>query len=206
MPRNTALQNKNPPAKKSFPLIPVLVGLLALGILAVAGGLGYAASMETNNAFCASCHTQPETTNYERFTAAAPVDLASFHHGEDTLCIACHSGPGVAGRVKAEFEGARNALAFYTGTAVQPGKIRGRFADANCLKCHQETVTQQRGSEGEEGHWHVFLARWQQQDGKAAVCADCHAGHFSGTSANAFMDVPTARAACDACHQALGRD
>ena len=50
------------PSKKSFGFTWVLVGILALGIFLAAGGFTFAASQETHDSFCASCHTQPEST------------------------------------------------------------------------------------------------------------------------------------------------
>ena len=131
-------QNTNP--KKSFPYLPVVLALLAFGVLMIAGGFTFAATQESHDSFCASCHTQPELTFYQRSTDAQPVDLASFHTTKDTRCIDCHSGAGVPGRMGAEMLGAHNALAWYSGTAVQPAKLTSPIGDENCLKCHQDLL------------------------------------------------------------------
>jgi nitrate/TMAO reductase-like tetraheme cytochrome c subunit len=80
------------PTKKPFHFLPVLGGIVALGVILAAGGFTFAASQETHDAFCASCHTQPESTFYQRSTAAQPMDLASYHTAQQTRCIDCHSG------------------------------------------------------------------------------------------------------------------
>jgi hypothetical protein len=123
--------NQPSPREKKFRFTWVLVGIVALGIILAASGFTFAASQETHDPFCASCHTQPETTFFQRSTAAQAVDLASFHTAQQTRCIDCHSGAGVLGRMRAELLGARNAAAWYTHTDVQPAKLTVPIRDAN---------------------------------------------------------------------------
>lgn len=197
-----------------------VVGAAALGVLLAAGGFAFAATQETHDPFCASCHTQPESTFFQRSTDTQPVDLASFHSEQatPTRCIDCHSGTGVVGRVQAELLGAHNALAWYTGTAVQPAKQTVPIQDANCLKCHQDVVQRgyvpkttiqglagrRGGEEGGPNHWHERLAEWQAASPQAATCTSCHSGHGTdGAAATGFENLPTTQAMCDACHQVL---
>ena len=105
--------------KKPFPVLRTLIVLFVVGVLVAAGGFAFAANQESHDPFCASCHTQPESTFLARSQAAA-VDLASYHTTQKTLCINCHSGAGLTGRVQAELIGARNAFKFFTHTTVQP--------------------------------------------------------------------------------------
>jgi hypothetical protein len=210
---------KNSSDKKSFPILPAVLIALAAAVLLTAGGFGFAATQETHDSFCASCHSQPEATFFQRSTAAQPVDLASFHTTQNVQCIGCHAGPGISGRMAAEMLGARNAMKWYTGTAVQPAPLTVAIKDKNCLKCHQE-VTQRnftpkenlsapggRGEGGEGGrnnHWHTFLARWQAADPNAATCVSCHPGHTTdGNPQNGFMNPQTVQAVCEACHRVL---
>ena len=216
-------------SKKPFPFIPVFGVLIVFGILFTVGGFVFAASQETHDAFCASCHTQPESTFFQRSTAAQATDLASFHTTQTTLCINCHSGAGVTGRVSAELMGARNAVLWYTGKAVQPAVLTTPISDENCTKCHAN-VTQQGftpkeqislagvnvggGSEGGFGgggreggranHWHVQLSKWQAADPNAGTCVSCHAGHATGgTAQTGFMNASNVQQVCDACHRVL---
>jgi nitrate/TMAO reductase-like tetraheme cytochrome c subunit len=209
------------PGKRISRFTAVLVGIVALGIFLTAGGFTFAATQETHDPFCASCHTQPESTFFQRSTDAQAVDLAAYHTAQKTRCIDCHSGPGVLGRMQAEWLGAHNALAWYTHTAVQPAKLTVPIRDANCLKCHQD-VTQRgytpkqsvtiigegRRGEGEEAgpnHWHEVLARWQAVAANAGTCTSCHPGHSTdGTAQTGFENVQTTRAVCEACHRTLG--
>ena len=214
-----------PQVRKSLPLIPGLFGLAVLAILFTAGGFTFAATQEAHDAFCASCHTQPETTFYQRSVSNPPVDLASFHANQNTRCIDCHSGQGVVGRVQAELMGARNAAKWYSGTAVQPAVMTYAFGDQNCLKCHQDVVQRRftpkeqitvpgaeagRGErEGNNGHWHELMARWQAATPTAGTCVSCHSGHSTNSTAqNGFMNAQNVQDTCNACHQVLrrGRD
>ena len=210
-------------AKKPFPVIKVLVGLVAVGILVAAGSFAVTATLETHDSFCASCHTQPESTFLARSTAASAVDLASYHTTQKTECINCHSGPGLSGRLAAEFQGAQNALKFITHTDVQPAVLVNAISDANCLKCHATVVnrgyvkqTQMTapsgfggeggGREGGNGHWHQNLAKWQAADPNAATCVTCHPAHdTTGVQTNGSLNPATVQPVCDACHKVLRR-
>jgi nitrate/TMAO reductase-like tetraheme cytochrome c subunit len=205
--------------KKKFPLIPVIIAVAAAGLLLAGGGFAFAATQESHDPFCASCHTQPESTFFARSQATQAVDLASYHTSQQTRCIDCHSGQGVTGRVQAELMGANNALHWYTGTAVQPAVLTKPIGDANCLKCHQDItsrgyqpkaqITVQgirggRGGEGGNNHWHELLARWQGTSATAGTCTSCHSGHTTdGTAQNGYMNNQAVQATCDACHQVL---
>ena len=214
---------QNSPNKKPFLIIPALLLAVLAAILLTAGGFAFAASQESHDAFCASCHSQPESTYYQRETAGSPVDLASFHSAQYAKCIDCHSGAGLTGRLQAELLGARNAFKWYTGTAIQPAVLNFPIADANCLKCHQDvtqrgitpkeqiTVPGRGGGEGEGGrnnHWHEFLTRWQTATPTTAgTCTSCHGGHpTTGTSQSGFMDTQAVQQTCNACHQVLRKE
>lgn len=214
------VQITNPRSQMRPALIPILViAAIAVVILSTVGFL-FAASQESHDVFCSSCHTQPETTYYQRSTAAQATDLASFHTSQNTFCIHCHSGQGIFGRVQAELLGARNAFKWYTGTAVQPAVLNYPIGDQNCLKCHQDVtaqgftpkeqitlpggVTGRREGEGRNNHWHEFLARWQAASSTAGSCVSCHPGHIIGaTQQTGYMNSQTVQATCDACHQVL---
>ena len=182
---------------------PVLILAIAAGVVVAAavGSFGVGASLENRDPFCASCHTQPESTYVQRSSAAAPVDLASFHTTKATRCIDCHSGSGLSGRVSAEMGGALNAFHYFTRTAVQPDRLYGPFSDDGCLKCHADAVNQQPTS---NNHFHVFLARWQAADPNAGRCTSCHSAHTTDSAAdNLFMNDAAVQDMCGACHQVL---
>jgi hypothetical protein len=213
-------------SKRKLALIPALIVVGIIGIAVVAGGFAFAASQESHDSFCASCHTNPESSFVERSVAAQPVDLAAYHTTQKTQCIDCHSGEGLVGRVQAELMGARNAFKWYTGTAVQPAVLSVAIRDQNCVKCHQDVTARgyqaktqitlpgnlelRRGDEDEGGpnHWHENLARWQAKGGTAG-CVTCHSGHSTGaTAAAGFIDAQAVETQCQACHRVMrrGRD
>jgi nitrate/TMAO reductase-like tetraheme cytochrome c subunit len=203
------MSKKVAPPKKSPILRIAIIAAIAVVILSISG-FAFAATQEQNDSFCASCHTQPETTFYERSTAAAATDLASFHKTKTTACIDCHSGSGLGGRLTAEVLGARNAVAWFTGTAVQPAPLNFPISNDNCLKCHATVLS---GSStnirdrtfGPQGHYHRFLSRWQAASTAAASCVTCHSGHKQGgTAAQMWINTATIGSTCDGCHRALG--
>lgn len=177
---------------------------LAVILLLAVGGFIVAATVEENDSFCASCHTQPESTYYERSQSSTLSDLAGYHHTEDIKCIDCHSGEGIGGRINAIFMGANNAFKFYTGTAIQPARLNVPIQDGNCLKCHAR-VTQTRT---EQTHFHYFLPQWQARDPNgAAHCVSCHSAHTTDGQANlVYLNVARTEAVCQRCHNALGND
>jgi nitrate/TMAO reductase-like tetraheme cytochrome c subunit len=201
-------QDKAKKTQKSTRLNPktrlalyILLGGVGLAILLTTGGFTFAASQEQRDSFCSSCHTQPESTFYQRSLDANAVDLASFHNQEKTRCIDCHSGIGLTGRIRAELLGAHNALAFYTKTAVQPAKLTRPVGDESCLKCHPNVAAQQDMN----NHFHVFLAQWQSMDPNAAACVSCHQGHANdGDPQIMFLNRAVTQAECESCHRSLG--
>jgi nitrate/TMAO reductase-like tetraheme cytochrome c subunit len=184
------------------PAVKILLIVCGVALLFTAGGFTFAATKETHDTFCASCHTQPESTFYQRSVDAQAVDLASAHTAKNVRCIDCHSGVGVVGRITAELLGAHNALAFYTGTAVQPAILTRPVGDNSCLKCHQDVTVRADFN----NHFHAFLSRWQAFDPNAATCVSCHGGHTTTADAQTrFVDQNTAQNVCEACHRATGR-
>ncbi len=190
-------------ARRRWPKLVIAVAVIVagLGILSAASAAA-AMQFENHDDFCASCHSEPETTFFQRALTAASTDLASFHTTKEVHCIDCHSGPGlVPGRISALTLGAKDLLAWMTGHATQPAAYTRPIDDANCLKCHA-VVTQQRDF---NNHFHVFLARWQAMDPNAATCVSCHQGHnTNGETQLAFLNREDTVAVCQQCHRTLG--
>jgi predicted CXXCH cytochrome family protein len=187
--------------KVRFPFLKAFLAAVSFGVLLTIGGFTFAATQEQHDTFCASCHTQPESTFYQRSVAGQPVDLASVHTTYKTRCIDCHSGASVTGRIQAEMMGAHNAVLFYTGTAVQPARLTQPIRDDSCLKCHQNVTV----GAGRNNHFHVFLARWEAADPKAGTCVSCHSGHATDSSADSLFVNVQYQSVCEACHRVLRR-
>jgi predicted CXXCH cytochrome family protein len=189
-----------PPVKKRrklwlLALIPVV--LIVLGVTTVATAM----SFENHDDFCASCHSEPESTYFKR-EAAAPTDLASFHSTKQTNCIDCHSGVGlIPGRIESFMLGTKDLIAWNLGRATQPAVHTAPIADVNCLKCHTDLLKQQNMN----NHFHIFLSRWQARDKNAATCVSCHQSHnTNGEVQLGFLNRDTTTNVCQSCHRALG--
>jgi predicted CXXCH cytochrome family protein len=181
-----------------------IVGLAAVGAVLFA-----ATKLEENDAFCASCHTEPETTYVARSVEARfgkPVDLASAHAAvpEAVRCIDCHSDEGARGRLGALMLGAEDAARWVSGMARQPGITTAPLSDGHCLKCHAPVLT----NESFDGHYHRLMPRWRvvaaEQGTPYAGCVGCHSSHTTDGSAQAeYVRQQRAQQVCDQCHRAM---
>ncbi len=156
--------------------LAALGGALLLAIATVLTVYGVAVQKENDDAFCASCHTKPETTYYQNSLTNRERDLAAWHRGEETRCIDCHSGPGVRGRLVAMGNGLLDLLAYRSGNYRDPAVTMRPVDDAGCTKYHDmpkvfageagegRSVT---GVEGYDGHYHaeLLLLRWRVAGG-----------------------------------------
>lgn len=187
----------------------LFAGLLVLVVLLPGTAIGVSVQLENTDSFCASCHTQPETTYVDAAQAArsqkdTATDLATFHAGaeQSVHCIECHSGKGITGRVDAITLGARDLTAYVKGNFPQPSPLTHPIADVNCTKCHADYAA----SNTFDNHYHVFLARWRSfAPDKAATCVDCHGSHIQDGQADiSFLSEPQVTAQCNACHRVMG--
>lgn len=190
---------------------------LGLGLIALAAaGIGTAVHLENQDTFCASCHTEPETTYVQRAQASEPVDLAAAHASYEsaTRCIDCHSGPGLKGRAGALYQGAQDVLAFISGAYHQPTIMENPLGDAPCLKCHVQPSRDNPVSlddnpqviaSNSHYHWVEYTHAWLEAvPNPQGTCSTCHPAHNDQTKAVlGFRDMQATNAACDACHQAL---
>ena len=182
--------------------------LFAIGLVAIIGFFAVI-HIEEADAFCASCHSEPEATYYQRTQAPKPVDLASVHallaqknpQQANIHCIDCHAGPGIAGRITALRLGAHDVVQWFAGTATQPAQITQPIPDAHCIKCHTDTPA----ANNFDRHFHHTLARWQQADAKAGSCVSCHTAHTTdGAASIGFLQQQRLLVQCTQCHVALG--
>jgi predicted CXXCH cytochrome family protein len=201
----------------------LVMGLgLAGGILVVLaiGGIGVSLSLENQNSFCASCHTEPETKYYEQSLQANATTLASFHNQKEAHCIDCHSGGGPLGRAQGLQQGIDDTLLFVSGSFKQPAITSNPLGDDSCLKCHAEILTrgrrsppspiqnpvEARGNRANDGHFHQFLQRWQSADPRAGHCISCHTAHTDGPANVGFMTAAPVQQVCDNCHRVIRGD
>jgi len=181
---------------------PLGLASLALGllVLALAGGVAYATRLEQNDAFCASCHTQPEAMFYERSLRAyeEPVDLASAHRPDEVRCIDCHGGEGLVRRAQVLALAAKDALKFYSGRYQQPAMMAIILPGTACYKCHREAVD----APGFENHLHNLL---YDPEAPSLPCVRCHLSHEPADELALFVVEDVALEACEFCHLGMGR-
>ncbi|MBW8010734.1 MAG: hypothetical protein FVQ83_05745 [Chloroflexi bacterium] len=178
------------------------LGVLGLFLVAIVYTIGV--QLESNDAFCASCHVEPETTYYQTSLNPQIADtLAAYHAGENTLCIDCHSRKWVPGRLWAQWGGLQNLVSFWSGNFRSPSETTRPVGDSGCSKCHSDlTWVSER-----PGHYHSPWLRssWRSAGGPVNTCEACHPSHEPFSSiGERFMDIDLTKAQCDACHDATG--
>lgn len=196
--RKASRKTRRPLGRRGIIALIVLGALVLLGTSAMVTGT----QLEEHNNFCASCHTQDESTYYQQSLAPA-IDLASFHETKGvSLCIDCHSGAGLAGRVGGLMAGTSDLISFISRHYPQPAVQEDPIGDGNCLKCHAN-VTQNRDI---NNHFHAFLAQWQAvAPSNAATCVSCHNGHnIKGDAQLAFLNKNDTMVICQQCHETVG--
>jgi predicted CXXCH cytochrome family protein len=187
---------------RRFRRLLLIGGMGALvGVVLLIGSGVEAAHLENRDSFCASCHSEPESTYVDRSVATSPVDLASFHTTKAVRCIDCHSGPGLGGRISALTLGARDLTHYLTGHYTQPAPQTRPVTDAQCTKCHADVAANQTF----DNHFHVFLAQWQSLSPDAATCVSCHESHVTDGSADiGYLNQARTTQVCQACHAFAG--
>ncbi|MBP8000382.1 MAG: hypothetical protein KA314_23805 [Chloroflexi bacterium] len=179
-------------ARPRSTLTSVVLVILGGIILITFTGTSVAATLEEKDSFCISCHTEPETTYYER-TLAEPVDLASAHAHEDVGCIDCHSGAGVVGRVDAMSLGAKNVALYLTGNYQTPTQAETTIHTDHCTKCHADVLTE----DGMINHFHTFTPQW----GEPTACVTCHPAHpTDGSPEASYTQDTVVQPVCAECH------
>ena len=177
----------------------------AVGVIVlVIGGTGLALALENQDPFCASCHTQPETTYVQRASQSRPTDLASYHTQKATRCIECHSGSGMWGRVDGLKQGAHDLSSYIRGNYHSPAITTQPLGDEACLKCHVKIYARPAGA-GKAGtnHYHFYLPQWRLADSDAPQCIACHPPHTTGLEGLKFMPQGKVGKLCEDCHDAL---
>lgn len=189
-----------------------LIVLATLALLA-ASGLTAAVELETRDAFCASCHTEPESTYYAR-SLELPADLASTHAFIDSgrvRCIDCHSGEGALGRARSLSQGAWDLIHYLSGRYAQPAVSTNPVGDPGCVKCHLPRLAANalfvEGMIASRSHYHLeeYLQEWMlRRPQLEGSCAFCHVAHSEGASAGDHFSLPAdIENGCDTCHSAL---
>lgn len=192
-------RRSRPPRERRLSVLGAMALVGVVIAVIAAGTTAYALDRENHDAFCASCHTQPETEYYQQSLQSQPATLAAFHSQQGVRCIDCHSGGGKFGRTTGLTQGAQDLLAYYSGNYHDPAISTNKLSDDSCTKCHADVTT----GRSFNNHFHIFLPRWQAVDPNAAQCVDCHPSHPSANPAQGYLIETTVTAVCQHCHSVL---
>lgn len=135
--------------------------MVVTGVLIIVSAAGVSMA-EENDAFCATCHLNPERAYVDRSEAVdkatdlareqglgaeelwqsgrdASSDLASAHRAEAVNCVACHRGDNSLGdRATALVLGGRNTVLYAAGQfdLDHSGVGNSSLVEASCIRCH----------------------------------------------------------------------
>jgi predicted CXXCH cytochrome family protein len=182
--------------------VSIIVVVISTAILAISG-IGVALGLENQDAFCASCHTEPESKYYGQSTQSNATTLAAYHAQKQTACIDCHSGGGTLGRAVGLRQGAHDLMLYLSGNYHRPAITTNPLGDDSCTKCHDRTLTTNHIGASRTSHYHTYLLQWQAVDPQAAKCATCHTAHVPNLASLMFMSQGKVSKLCDDCHTAL---
>lgn len=155
-----------------------ITSLTVWAIIIIVGGVGFQ-FMTTQPGFCNSCHEMNFYYN----------SWQNSTHGPKSICVNCHSEPGLQGLIQEKVRGAEQVVAHFTGNYPVPIKIITRVKNDQCLACHPETrnLTDK-----------TIEAKHSLHMDKSVLCADCHnriVHNQSGQPRVMTIDQ------CDSCHK-----
>ncbi len=186
-------------------LLVIALGILA-AVLGGGGGLAVGLTLEENNDFCSSCHTQPEYDFVKRSNIKDPhevSDLATRHivpvkTQEALKCISCHGGVNLADRVTTALElGALDTIKFVADDFKQPAKLTHPLPNEYCLQCHVKEVEKK----GFDNHFHNEM---EKPKAPQLNCTSCHVAHSEADELSKFVNRQVAFPLCNECHKVLG--
>lgn len=172
------------------------VGALVLAGLFLAG----LAVKELDNRFCVACHLHDE--KLERLTAAAPSDLAGFHHRRDVSvgCIACHGGAEPVMRAKVWTVAAFDTVKFLAGAYAEPTRMRLQLGDTECRRCHTPILKPTARAATTPPARPAAPAPASAGDPNVEMSADLHAERGVSDKYHGIRDHDTANVRCVRCH------
>jgi Cytochrome c554 and c-prime len=190
---------------------PVIVVAAFFGVI-ILGGVGFvgATALEEHDDFCASCHTVPETTYFQRATAATGnvnavvTDLASYHYqqaqakGQTFGCIECHRGDSsLMERFQTLALGGQDTITFLMGkadpTLAKTTINQPELVNAACVSCHTDTLLTVKGN---ATHFHNWLPQ------TAALIAQGKQLITSNTNGRNRLRTVNTTITCTSCHLA----
>lgn len=156
-------------------------------------GFIYVPHLEKDNTFCLSCHLHKK--KYNDFLSGEKGKTLSARHGKEKgfLCIDCHVGPGLTGRLKATMLGASNAAVFLSTMYEEPKVMRSKMGDGHCIKCHTGAEVS-RGKTVDDFHGRI------DHFDVSTRCVQCHISHIEGNPSLKFLIDDAVIPFCKECH------
>ena len=125
------------PTARGWLLVAVGLVPLMVAFLSFAHGLEESTTVQA----CGSCHVM--TPFVQDLQNVKSDTLAATHfknrYIRESQCYTCHSDYGLAGTVKAKFEGLGHVWRYTTGAYELPIKIAKPYSNVRCLGCHGDS-------------------------------------------------------------------
>ena len=141
-------------------LVPVIVAFLSF-----AHGLEDSATVSS----CGSCHVMAPFVQDLRNASSDTLAATHFKNRyiRENQCYTCHSDYGLAGTMKAKFEGLGHVWRYNVGSYTVPIKLNHPYSNVRCLGCHgaSQKFLNSAGHPKEEMH--------NLMNGTVS-CIDCH--------------------------------
>ena len=185
--------------------VRLAVALLLLG--AIGGPVGWQVTdrLESNNAFCASCHLDADTPLHREIARDFelwPVSTLASKHGKAVVegrdeaafrCVDCHGGTGLVGRARVKLLAAKDAFWYVSGRFEEPRQMSVPLRDEDCSKCHADHPA----AAGQPDAAQPFHALAVHDTNLGLACVACHEAHVSGGRAEAyFLRAERVRSEC----------
>lgn len=176
----------------------VAIGLAALSLAALPAGWVVSDRLESNDAFCVSCHLPAGRPLHERklddFRSSPPQSLVAAHAAarSEFRCIDCHGGTSPLGRVRVKAVAARDALRYLAGRFEEPDHMRHPLWDEDCARCHTSYRAERDDS---------FHALEVHNVDFPLACVSCHRSHVAGRAELDFLLPEVVLPACRGCHE-----
>ncbi|MFQ6057311.1 MAG: NapC/NirT family cytochrome c [Anaerolineae bacterium] len=166
----------------------VIIVIILAAVILFLLSLGRVMDYTNTPGFCRRCHIIEPF--YQGWAEAE-------HAQRGVVCIHCHFKPGVTGYLQGKAYAAIKLAEFALGAYNTPRGAR-LVTNQNCLRCHEEILTQEIALAGGLAFYHE-----QHVDRAKAECRQCHPaiGH-PGAVAQAIVTQPPriAKDACLGCH------
>ncbi len=177
----------------------MLILATGLGVLGLPAAWAISDHLESDNAFCVSCHLAPgeplHRAKLEAFLAAPPESLVAAHRAarDDFRCADCHAGTSLVGRARVKAVTVLDSLRYLSGRFGEPERMRHPLWDEDCAKCHERYQPER------DDAYHAIAVH--DADAPQA-CVDCHQAHPATRAPELdFIARERVLAICRTCHE-----